>query len=227
MNTIQQEIEETPGSQALLVKWHRRLTSHPAWQRLAVLSRLLLAAAFLPSGLTKILGNRFSLISTDTPIGYFFEAMYQSGMYYRFIGLAQVTAALLLLIPRTAALGAVVYFPIILNIFVITVSLRFTGTPYITGMMLLASIFLLCWEYDRFARMRLFNPPHPAPHARPFRGEALLWGSATAVLFGLAYVTRFSVLNPAGVALFVLTGFSGGYLMRWHLRTMPGASVPD
>lgn len=110
-----------------IAQLHARVTRNPAWQRLAVLSRLLLAAAFLPTGLTKVLGNRFSAISPDTPIGYFFEALYQSGFYYRFIGLAQVTAALLLLIPRTAALGAVVFFPIILNIFVITVSLHFTG----------------------------------------------------------------------------------------------------
>ena len=53
------------------------------------------------------------------------------------------------MIPRTATLGAVVYFPIILNIFVVTVSLHFRGTWMITGLMLLACIYLLCWDYDK------------------------------------------------------------------------------
>jgi hypothetical protein len=58
--------------------------------------------------------------------------------------------AALLLIPRTATLGALLYFPVILNIFIITVSLRFTGTWAITGLMLLANLFLVCWDYDKW-----------------------------------------------------------------------------
>jgi uncharacterized membrane protein YphA (DoxX/SURF4 family) len=112
------------------------------------MTRVLLAIGFIPSGLIKLLGNRFTLLGVDNPIGFFFEALYQTGPYWKFVGLAQLTVATLLLIPRTATLGAVLYFPIILNIFVITVSLDFQGTPFITGSMLLASIYLLSWDYD-------------------------------------------------------------------------------
>lgn len=112
-------------------------------------TRLLLALGFLPSGLTKVMGNRFTILGLDNPVGFFFEAMYRTGFYWRFIGLCQLTAALLLVIPRTATLGALVYFPLILNIFVVTVSLDFRGTPFITGLMLLANIYLLCWDYDK------------------------------------------------------------------------------
>lgn len=111
--------------------------------------RILLAIGFLPSGLTKVLGNRFTILGIDTPVGFFFEGLYRSGFYWRFIGLSQLLAAFLLLIPRTAALGALIYFPIILNIFVITISMRFQGTPYITGLMLLGCIYLLCWDYEK------------------------------------------------------------------------------
>ena len=121
-------------------KWLRRFT---------VMTRVLLALGFTPSGLTKLLGNRFTLLGPETPVGYFFEALYRSGFYWNFIGACQLLAAILLLIPRTATLGALVYFPLILNIFVITVSLHFTGTPVITGLMLLASIYLLCWDADK------------------------------------------------------------------------------
>lgn len=58
--------------------------------------------------------------------------------------------AVLLLHPRTVTLGALLFFPIILNIFAIIVSLRFAGMWVITGPMLLACTCLLCWDCDRF-----------------------------------------------------------------------------
>ncbi|HSB10909.1 MAG TPA: hypothetical protein VLM38_15590 [Blastocatellia bacterium] len=120
------------------------------WLRaFTVMTRILLAIGFTPSGLTRLLGNRFTLLSPETPVGYFFEALYRSGFYWNFIGACQLLAASLLLIPRTATIGPLVYFPLILNIFVITVSLHFTGTPFITGLMLLACIYLLCWDADK------------------------------------------------------------------------------
>jgi uncharacterized membrane protein YphA (DoxX/SURF4 family) len=114
---------------------------------------VLLALAFIPSGLTKALGNRFTRLGLESPVGFFFESLYRTGFYWRFLGLCQLAAALLLLIPRTATLGALVYLPLTLNIFVITVSLRFTGTPFITGLMLLANVYLLCWDYDKLKRL--------------------------------------------------------------------------
>lgn len=112
------------------------------------MNRVLLALAFLPSGLTKIQAHRFTILGVDNPVGFFFEAMYRTGIYWQFIGAAQLAAAALLLIPRTHALGALLYFPIALNIFLITVGIGFRGTPFITGPMVLASMFLLCWHYD-------------------------------------------------------------------------------
>jgi uncharacterized membrane protein YphA (DoxX/SURF4 family) len=121
-----------------------------AWLRLfTLMTRVLLAVGFMPSGLTKVLGQRFTRLGVETPVGFFFEAFYRTGFYWNFIGACQLAAALLLLVPRTATLGAVVYFPIILNIFVITVSVGFQGTPFVTGLMLLGNVYLLCWDYDR------------------------------------------------------------------------------
>ncbi len=135
-----------------LLRAHDLLTTlcpNPWLKRFTLLVRILLAIGFLPSGLTKVLGNRFTILGIDTPVGFFFEGLYRSGFYWRFIGLSQLFAAFLLLIPRTAALGALVYFPIILNIFIITVSMRFQGTPFITGLMLLGCVYLLCWDYEK------------------------------------------------------------------------------
>ena len=132
---------------------HARVKKNRLLKIFTVFARILLALAFLPSGLTKLLGNRFTVLGIDDPVGFFFEALYRTGFYWRFLGICQLTVALLLVIPRTATLGALAYFPLILNIFVITVSMGFTGTPVITGLMLLASIYLLCWDYDKLKKI--------------------------------------------------------------------------
>lgn len=138
---------------------HLKIKTNKWLQRFTVLTRILLALGFTPSGLTKLLGNRFTLLGPDSPVGYFFDALYKSGFYWNFIGLGQLLAAVFLLIPRTATLGALIYFPIILNIFLITVSMHFTGTPFVTGLMLLGSLYLLCWDYDKL-KFIFITPQH-------------------------------------------------------------------
>lgn len=114
-----------------------------------VFNRVILALAFLPSGFKKFAGHRFTSLPISDPVGFYFEAFYRTGFYYNFIGAMQLLAALLLLIPRTATLGALMYFPIVLNICILTISMHFTGTWVITSLMLLANLYLLCWDYDR------------------------------------------------------------------------------
>lgn len=146
-------------TQTPLEALHLKIKTNKWLRRFTVLTRILLALGFTPSGLTKLLGNRFTLLGPDSPVGYFFDALYKSGFYWNFIGLGQLLAAVLLLIPRTATLGALIYFPIILNIFLITVSMHFTGTPFITGLMLLGSLYLLGWDYDKLKY--IFTPSKP------------------------------------------------------------------
>lgn len=140
---------------------HARVRRSGFLRRFTEFTRLLLGIGFFAPGLTKALGHRFTQLSVETPVGFFFEAMYQTGPYWRFIGLSQMAASILVLIPATAALGAVIFFPIILNIFIITVSLHFTGTPFITGPMLLAVTYLLCWDYHKFKPI-FFRAPRRA-----------------------------------------------------------------
>jgi uncharacterized membrane protein YphA (DoxX/SURF4 family) len=127
-----------------------RVRSIPFFWRMTLFTRILLAAGFIPTGMVKLLGNRFTLMPVDTPVGAFFEAMYQTGLYWQFIGGSQVLAGILLLIPRTAHLGALLFLPIMANIFVITFSLGFKGTPFVTALMLLAVLYLCAWDYHRW-----------------------------------------------------------------------------
>ncbi|GAB2566979.1 DoxX family protein [Spirosoma areae] len=123
----------------------------------AVFCRLILAVAWIISGLVKIKGERFAAgLSHNHPLGQYFDALLNTGYYYTFIGIGQVIVALLLLIPRTALLGAISSFPIILNICVLTYAVRFEGTRGAT-FMLLANLFLLCWDYNRLKSILPFK----------------------------------------------------------------------
>lgn len=123
----------------------------------AVFCRIALALSFIPSGFVKIMGERFAAgLPANNPLGHYFEALQLTGSYYTFIGIVQLITAVLLLIPRTALLGALLYFPIIVNICVLTYATRFNGTRIVT-MMVLASLFLLIWDYHRLKHLLPFN----------------------------------------------------------------------
>ena len=125
----------------------------------AIYLRYLIGFAFVFASIVKIKGERFTTLPTDTPVGYFFEAMYQSGFYWQFLGWSQFIAGALLMTQRFATLGAMMFFPIILNVTLITHSVNFgTGTPTITTLMLLGITFLLVWDYRKWTI--LFLPDH-------------------------------------------------------------------
>lgn len=113
------------------------------------LTRFLLGFAFIPSGMKKVLGQRFTSIGTDNPIGYFFEALFRTGMYWNFLGWGQLIAAVLMMTQLFSTLGNLIFFFIISNIFFITVSMHFTGTWLIALLMLFASTCLLLWDANR------------------------------------------------------------------------------
>ena len=114
--------------------------------------RYLIGFAFIFSSIVKIQGLRFTADSgAENPINsawHFFETLHQSGIYWRFLGIAQFITGSLLITQRFAKLGALLFLPIIANIFVITISYDFNGTPIITGLMLLSTILLLVWDWD-------------------------------------------------------------------------------
>ena len=135
------------------------------WHRYFYLCcRVLLAYAFLVAGLVKIVGDRFaSGLSEIHPMGAFLTALLQTGLYYRFIGWCQVVAAILILVPRTVAMGAALYFPIILNICVLSISVRFEGSIVTTPLMVLANVYLLVWNQPKFKPLFSLKSSTPVP----------------------------------------------------------------
>ena len=186
--------------------------SKPFFLRLTLFTRILLAAAFIPTGMVKLLGHRFTLMGTETPVGAFFEAMYQTGLYWQFLGFSQVLAGLLLLLPRWAHLGAFMFVPIIVNIFVVTVSLGFRGTPTITGLMLLAVVYLCAWDFHRIRGIfteRPWDTEIPVPDLKLDRLERigfLVFATSLLAVFGATRI----LVSAVGVLPFMVMGLAAG-----------------
>jgi uncharacterized membrane protein YphA (DoxX/SURF4 family) len=124
----------------------------------AVFLRIALAFGFLTAGIVKITGERFaSGLSANHPMGHYLVALFHTGYYYTFIGVAQVMAAILLLIPRTVTLGALLYLPIILNICILSFAVRFEGSILTSPLMVLGDLYLLCWNYDKLKYLLPFD----------------------------------------------------------------------
>jgi hypothetical protein len=146
-----------------LDRLHSRAKQNSWLWLFSIFCRLALAAGFFPAGLVKILGERFaSGLSVNHPMGHYLEALHHTGYYYTFIGVVQIAAAIMLLIPRTVTLGAFLYFPIILNICILTYAVRFEGSLFTAPLMVLANLFLLGWNYEKWKYILPFNRPADA-----------------------------------------------------------------
>jgi hypothetical protein len=163
------------------------------WLRsFAVSCRIALALGFVPAGIVKVTGARFTALPSHHPLGHYFDALLSTGYYYTFLGVGQLTAAFLLLVPRTALLGAILYFPIILNICVLAYAVRFEGTR-ITTLMLLANVFLLVWDYDRLKHVLPFGPTHDDRRvlATTTRFPAWFFGFVVAAVVSVIVINQF------------------------------------
>lgn len=154
--------------------------------------RYLVGSAFFPSGLIKLIGERFTRISADNPIGYFFEALYQSGFYWNFLGLAQVAAGILLMTQRFATLGALMFLAILSNIWVITLSLSFSGTWIITSLMMVAVLMLVIWDQHKLLPVFNYNK---ASTVKEYPDPDNRWIIA-GVVYSISFIVLF-MLNPA------------------------------
>jgi hypothetical protein len=124
----------------------------------SIFCRLALALGFIPAAIVKLIDERFaSGLHTNHPMGHYLEALHLTGYYYTFIGVAQLAAAIMLLIPRTATLGAFIYFPVILNICILTFATRFDGSLFTAPLMTLANLYILGWNYEKWKYILPFN----------------------------------------------------------------------
>ena len=209
----------------------------PFLQIFTVYLRYLIGAAFVIAafGMGKFSNQQLSLssarapIETLMPIQQFFRVMADSGLYWNFIGLTQVIAGGLLMTQRFARLGALVFFGIILNIFIITVAYGFQGTPVVTGLMLLATCYLLVWDADSLQ----FIVRKPTAGALPHRASLPIadnayWAYAGVLMFTSVVIlalVKFNLLYQLVVCFF--EGLSAFVFYFLVYRRMQKTSLSD
>lgn len=172
----------------------RKLKEKVLPQLFVIYLRYLIGGAFVFASIVKIKGGRFTTISgADEPINsawHMFETLYQSGLWWKFLGAGQIIAGFLLMTQRYAKLGALAFFPIVTNVFVITVSYEFRGTPYITGMLVAANVFLLLWDWDELKV--LINKAPLMPVKKQLEND-ISWELTGLALFLFTALYRYSV----------------------------------
>lgn len=186
----------------------KNIKNLPVVQLFIICTRYLIGSAYAFACVVKIEGERFTTMipqgeSWNTP-AHIFEVLYQSGPYWNFLGWSQFVAALLLMTQRFARLGALIFLPISLNIFMITVSYGFKGTPIITGLMLLANIMLILWDWSFFKV--LLNIPSDQVLRQNVWTNDRVWEVVGFLLFSFTISFRwiiqsFNIFTWAGICL--------------------------
>jgi hypothetical protein len=209
--------------EAFLDDLHARVTGNKFLQIFTAFTRILLFIGFTPPSIKKILHQPFTILPDSNPVGHYFNALLGTGFYYEFIGWAQLTAAVLLIFPRTAHLGALMFFPIILNIAVLTNAVGFAGTWLLTILMTLAATYLVAWDYDRLKPI-LFGKRGEKSGFMKFEFVWLpilfaIGGTFVAFIWWLIRLGNFSNYFKIGVYLTV-GGLIFGTIVTLHHRFM-------
>lgn len=211
-----------------LDKTHEKVTENRWMQFFTAFTRILLAVGFIPPSIPKILHKPFTVLPDSNPVGHYFNALYQTGFYYEFIGWTQILAAVLLLFPRTSHLGALMFLPIIANIAVLTTSVGFKGTWIVTIFMCLAATYLVAWEYDRLKPVLFAARSGTSASIRfQFVTVPLFFAVGGAVMGGIWKLIGLGNFSNYLTITLALAGFGlvFGLLVAVHQRFMPSGPL--
>jgi hypothetical protein len=184
-------------------------------QLVVIYVRYLIGGAFVIAaiGMGKLSSGVYLMQSAQIPIQdlqpiqQFFRVMADSGLYWNFIGWSQIIGGLLLMTQRFAKLGALIFFGLILNIFIITLSYDFKGTPIITGLMLAAASFLVLWDAGSLQyivrKPTIENLPNQTPLTIADHAYWSILGSILFVVITFSMLTTRNIIFTMGVPLLI------------------------
>ena len=207
---------------------HIRVIDYKILRLFTAFLRPLLGLAFIPPSIPKILHQPFTMLPKSNPVGAYFGALYETGYYYDFIGWSQLLAAILLLIPRTSHLGALLFLPIILNITVLTNSVGFRGTWLVTILMFLACLYLVCWDYPRWKSILFFKYRFGnKPSVNKLILISLIVGIVPVLcIFLIVSITgAFNSLFGFGTFVMLIGGSVFGLLVAIHFRFLESIEI--
>jgi len=171
-------------SRGALAKGGRRRTQYTsayAWFRLCV--RFVLAAQMFEYGMTKVIPTQFpapSLETLVTPVGdltlsaVLWTAIGSSPAYQIFTGCVEVLGGLLLLLPRTTVLGALISLAAAIQIFALNMTFDI-GLKVISFHLIVLALVLLAPQWQRLLDVFVLNrataPAFEWPLARTPQGQ--------------------------------------------------------
>lgn len=148
------------------------MTADRLWRAAEMAARLFLGVMFFTGGMSKLV----PFPGIMGPV-WLEEALEPHGlaMFARFVAWSELLIGALLFSRRLAVIGAVMMVPLLVNIFMVTVSLGWQGTPYVVAVFLSANAVLL-WVY-RGRLLTLVQDRKPTdepgtPAFGPWRDEA-------------------------------------------------------
>lgn len=164
--------------------------------------RIFLGLIFFSSGMSKLLPfpGLIGPVWLETEL-----APYGLGLFARFIAYAQITVGLLLLTQRFATLGAVMLFPLVLNIFMVTVSMNWTGTPYVIAFFILLNIYLLIADFHKLKFLLTDQPESlkAIPLKRRFPQKDIYW------VIGILMIFISTIIYPySSIITYILIGMA-------------------
>jgi hypothetical protein len=95
-----------------------------------------------------------------------------SRVYEIFIGIGEVLAGLLIMIPRTFTLGAVIYFPIALNIMMVNYCYRI-GVQDLSTLLVLMNVYLLWLDRKKLLMIFWKTDSDVSPRNMEMKGERI------------------------------------------------------
>ena len=112
--------------------------------------RIGMGITFILSGTKKLPGIKFTALPLENPVGSYFNAMYETGFYWNFIGYFQILIGLFIFFNRFVVISILSMMPVTINIFLVSIALNMRGTPIITTAMVLGNLFLLLWHFKNY-----------------------------------------------------------------------------
>lgn len=134
---------------------------------LLVYVRYFLALTLLSYGFSKLFTNQFSSLSlfdlitpygNSSPMGLMWNFMEYSDSYTIFAGLSEIVGGLFLLFRRTAVLGALISFGVMLNVFIMNMSYDIPVKLFSAHLMFMA-LLLLIPHYKNIINFFIKNQP--------------------------------------------------------------------
>ena len=177
-----------------------KLKQNRLLQIFTIAFRYLAGAAFVYAGIAKIDETVIipeSEINASANTAYhFFKTMFQSGLYWHFIGWSQLLVGFLLMSQVFSTAGAVAFFPIMLSIFILSLSFESAIVPVFTLLLLLGNIHLLLWDWSKL-KFIVLPSPQTYTHSNPEFSERKIWAYLGIAYFFCAILIRKVISDPS------------------------------